>query len=97
MGYLGELFENLWCGTVLFVSRAFSERTHVDTVHEVEEFLNTVLSLPTFSSLDFFRTVLEMLGWFSTFCLLALLLDTRGNLSRKNVYYGGSGLTSVKR
>lgn len=50
-------------------------QTHIDTVHHVEQFLDAVLSLPSFSTFNLFATVLEMLGGFGTFSLLTFSSD----------------------
>lgn len=54
--------------------------THIDTVHQVEELLDTVLSVPSLSTLNLLATVLEMLSRFSTFRFLAFLSNSRCGL-----------------
>lgn len=61
-------------------SNSLSGKTHVNAVHQVEELLDAVLSLPSLTALYLFGTVLEVLGRFNTLGLFAVFADLGGDL-----------------
>ena len=62
-------------------------------MHEVEELLDAVLAVPSLTSLDLLRTVLEVFGGGLALCVLAFLANSRGGLPESaSVLY----ITSLK-